>query len=176
MRMTINAGLTDAWYKGMAELGISPSEYTEEEKFALQKEIQRNFTYIEKFADAIDRNSKANKGKLTPLLERSKLWANRYNMVKQIAKSNASTNPKLQWVLGATKEHCVDALKLESKVYRASIWKKHDIYPQHNDLACGGYKCKCRFVPVTDLPVVPGFPPKLSGQIKKDINDNNTTL
>jgi len=166
MMQAIEAGLTHAYYKGAEEVGVDPETLTPEERFALKNEIQRNFMYLEGFADTIDKNLKAKGGKLTSLLERGKLWSNRYNQVMQIAKQNANNDPRLEWVFGDTIKHCDDCLRLNGKVFRASVWKASGIQPGIDRLACGGFKCRCT-LRETEKALTPGVPPALVGQGRK---------
>ncbi|RLC88775.1 MAG: hypothetical protein DRJ03_01620 [Chloroflexi bacterium] len=58
--------------------------------------------------------------------------------------------------------NCIDCLNYSGRVYRASIWAKYDIRPQHPNLACHGYNCKCHFE-VTTENAWPGRPPGMTG-------------
>lgn len=60
--------------------------------------------------------------------------------------------PRYKWQYGDT-EHCTDCLALNDVVLTASEWRRIGIRPQSPDLECGGWRCKCRFVP-TDEPSV----------------------
>lgn len=166
MRSTIQAGLTRAYAEGAAACGIVPSEYTLEEKIALDQAIFREFNYIGRFADAIEKGDKASGGKLKPLMARAKMWVNRYNDVVNQAKVTACKNQKLRWMLHlvrVTKEPCKDCLKLNGRIYRAYTWQKWNVRPQSPDLACNGINCGCGFQ-TTDERATPGRPPKLAGQ------------
>lgn len=166
MMTTIRNGLTAAWQEGSAACGIAPAEYTLEERIALEQAIVREYQYIGGLGHDVEANSKANGGKLTPLLNRGNMWINRYNDVVNHAKQAACKNQKLRWVLHLirmTKDPCVDCLRLNGRVYRASTWNKWGIRPQSSDLACSGIQCGCGFE-VTDEPANKGRPPKLSGQ------------
>jgi len=160
MTNAINRRLAEAFEEGAKECGIKPDEFTEEEWLALGKAVQSELTFVSGLGEAIEQNSKANKGKLGPLLQRVELWVNRYNDVKNQAKTLICGNLKYRWQLGPT-EHCVDCAKLSGRVYRGSIWQKYGILPQSHELACGGWRCQCSLVP-TDEPVTRGRPPKLS--------------
>lgn len=63
---------------------------------------------------------------------------------------------------GLVVHNCDDCLNLHGRVYRASVWDRYGIAPQSPQLACGGWRCGCRFV-VTDDPVTPGRPPNIGG-------------
>ena len=162
--ITLEQGLTAAWYEGSAMCGILPEEMSLEEAMTLRYKIAEQRQYINGFADAIEAGSKENKGKLTPLLQRAQLWANRYNDVRNEAKLMACRDQKLRWDLGSTIQHCSDCLSYSGRVYRASTWRRHDIRPQHPGLECQGFKCGCQFVPTDEL-ATRGRPPLMSGRI-----------
>lgn len=159
----IDRGLTAAWYDGAAQCGILPEELSVEEIKVLRFRIAQQANHINRLAEAIEQGSKANKGKLTPLMKRVLLWVNRYNDVKSEATMMACKDQKLMWELGATEVHCRTCFALNGKVKRASFWKKFGVRPQNAPnslLECEGWRCDCRFVP-TDLPLSRGAMPSL---------------
>lgn len=149
-----------AWYSGLDECGISPSEQTPEEIARLNFEINTEIQYIYKLCDSALSNSKINGGKLRTLFDRVDMWVNRYTAIRDLARTYACSDQKLKWVMGATKEHCSDCFRLDGRVYRASTWRSADLYPRKHSLACGGFRCACEFVP-TDEPCTPGVPPRI---------------
>ena len=165
MKADMDRNLTQAWDEGAKECGIKPDEYSDAENLALAEAILKEQGFVEGFAADVQANSKANKGKLTPLFGRLEMWVNRYNDIKNQAKAMVCGDLKYRWQLGPT-EHCVDCAKLSGRVYRGSIWQKYGILPQSHDLACGGWRCQCSLVQ-TDEPVTKGRPPALRGRRKK---------
>lgn len=162
MTRAIRRQLKNAWHEGAERCGIRPEELSAPEKLRLHMIIQENIGYIPGFADAIEAGSQANGGKLGPLISRAALWTSKYMQAQSLAQQMACRDQKLRWDLGRTKVHCEDCLKLNGRVYRASIWEKYDIYPKSPNLACGGWLCDCRFTP-TNESGTPGRPPRLSG-------------
>ena len=162
MTLAIRRQLTIAWHEGAAMCGIRPEELSPPELLRLYMIIQENIGYIPGFADSIEAGSQANGGKLGPLISRASIWTNKYMQAQSLGQQMACRDQKLRWDLGRTKVHCEDCLKLNGRVYRASIWEKYDIYPKSPNLACGGWLCDCRFTP-TNEPGTPGRPPRLSG-------------
>ena len=114
------------------------------------------------FADQIEANSKANGGKLTPLLTRAKMWSNRYNAIVTIAQQVSCADKKFKWHLGPTEEHCGDCLTYAGRVHRGSVWASVGAAPQSRSLACGGWNCLCALSPTTDR-ASGGRPPRPSG-------------
>lgn len=162
MMTTIQSLLTLAWYKGAAECGIQPAELSPEERVVLQDAIRNEMGYIDELAARVEENSKANGGKLTPLLTSLNVWANRYNDVENRAKLMACGDRKLKWVLGVA-EHCSSCVKLHGKVKRASYWQARGVQPQNPPnalLECGGWNCQCGLIP-TDGPASKGPLPRL---------------
>ncbi|RPJ24235.1 MAG: hypothetical protein EHM35_16535 [Planctomycetaceae bacterium] len=160
----ISRGLTQAWYEGAKEVGILPADLTPEERIALEQAKNSEMQYINGFLEHIEANSKANKGKLQPLFTRAEMWANRYNDVRNQAKLEANTDPKLEWQLNVVRgavEHCSSCAKVAGKIKRASTWAHSPWKPQARGLECKGFLCACGLVP-TDKPLtrgrLPSFP------------------
>lgn len=161
MQLAIARGLTDAWEEGAKKCGIAIDELSPEEELALQSAINDQLSFVPPFGTAIITNSKANKGKLTPLFARTELWVNQYDSTVGQAQTMACADQKLKWVLhGAffTEEPCTTCLRLNGKVKRASFWLKRGIRPQdppNENLVCAGWQCGCAFQ-VTDEPLSKG--------------------
>lgn len=162
MRSVVERRLREAWAEGAADCGISMEEIKPEEQVALANAIQREIGFVQSFAADIDANSKANGGKLGPLLTRLKMWVNRYKDIQNRAKQLACADRKLQWLRGPTSDACRDCLRYDGRVYRASTWARHDIRPQNPLLACHGVNCLCDLRP-TDEPANRGRPPRMTG-------------
>lgn len=163
MIFIIRAGFTAAWTRGAAEAGIDFNELTPEEINALEGEIAVDVGALANFAISIAAASRVLGGPLQPLLNRAELWQNRFEEIKSLALRMAGKNQKLMWVWNPLKEHCMDCLKYNGRVYRASVWDKRGIRPRSSELECGGWHCGCSFV-LTDDPAMPGFPPLPSGR------------
>lgn len=149
MQTAIRHYFPQAWREGLATAGIMDEEMNDDERLRLEREIVREVGYIPAFADAIERGSKANGGRLTPLFIRTDRWAASYNRIRSLAMTFAKNDPNYEWVMGPTREHCKDCLKLEGRVYRASRWKAADIAPRSHRLTCKGFHCLCEFVATT---------------------------
>lgn len=160
MSSSIRRGLTQAWNDGMASCGIRPSDMTPDENARLEAEINNQLHYLIGFANDIETNSKASGGHLQPLFDRGELWASRYAMVQSIAMEIACKDKKLKWIMNPLKEHCEHCLRLNGRVYRASTWRRYNIYPKMARLKCRGFRCGCKFEPTSD-PVTPGRPPQI---------------
>ncbi len=160
MRITLNRGFEQAWREGAKSVGILPGERTVEEKIAKLRIQIISQTAIPGFARFIFENQRG----ISPLsksLRRAELWINRYNEVKNLAIQMSAADQKLIWQVGPT-EHCVDCVRLNGKVKRASQWLAAGIKPQDSRLNCGGFRCKCTTTK-TDKPLSKGPLPKLVG-------------
>lgn len=164
LRTTVELGLERSWATGLRDCGINPDEATEAEREILRNEIVEASNAFAGFADWLGAQvENENVGfDSARVRQRINIWANRYRSVYHAAKAMACGDKKFKWVYDPEKEHCADCAKLHGRVYRASVWAKYGIHPQHPDLECGGWLCGCRFEE-TDEPAWPGFPPKLSG-------------
>jgi len=159
----ISEGITQAWTEGTAECGIAPSEWSLAEVQARSAFITNQVLQVGFFAIAIEQNTRALGGKLTPLFRRTDLWVNRYPEAKMQAAAMACGDRKKIWVLGPTEEHCKSCGGFKGRVYRNSVWLTNGALPRTFQLACSGFNCKCR-LDDTDQRVTPGrFP---SGLLK----------
>lgn len=152
-----------AWHEGAIDCGIAPNELTSAEKSKLQQAINYEFQWIHGYATAIEENSQANGGKLSPLFSRAEIWIGRWEGVKSEARTMACGNKKLKWILGTTEKSCSSCLKLDGKVKRASYWEEKGILPRVHGasyLECKGFRCDCT-LQVTDEPMSRGPLPKL---------------
>ena len=162
----IHSGITTAWYEGAAACGISPADLSPEEKTALRQAIFHETNYIGRLAQVVEAGSKANSGKLGPLMALTPPWINRYQDIVNRAKVAACADKKLRWTLhGAhpTKDPCSTCVRLDGKVKRASYWKRVGVQPQsppNPSLECLGWLCGCSFA-VTDEPLSRGPLPRL---------------
>ena len=167
MEVTVRNGLTVAWYEGSSECGILPADLSPTERAAIAQAIAGELGHIDGFATEIEAGSKANGGKVGPLLARAEMWILRYQDVVNQAKVMACADQKLEWVwqaFKATKEPCGTCRdKLNGKVKRASYWQQVGVRPQNPPnpyLECGGWECGCGLL-VTDKPMSRGPLPKL---------------
>lgn len=167
MYNSIDKYLSEAFYAGAKMVGILPHELTFEEHSVLLRMLTQQHQYIPNLSQTIWDNRRG-VGKLTPLLRRLDLWVNAYTRFKNEAAALAGKDLKLEWRLWGlrkTKKPCVDCLKLNGRVYRASVWKKWNVIPQSPALFCHGVNCGCAFFPAHAAQrTTPGRPPKLSGQ------------
>lgn len=160
----IQSAYRQAFLEGAAKCGIKEDELSSTELSRLATETNTDFAFLPGVADFIEENSRANGVKLRSIMPRANIWINRYAAVRNLGQQLACKDKKLMWVISpAVKEHCVDALRLDGRVHRASVWEKYDIRPQSPLLQCKGFRCLCSWQE-TDDPALPGRPPKLSGQ------------
>lgn len=160
MIAVINRHFKIAWNEGAAICGIKPDELSRAEIRARDDMINSQFPFLFDFADFIEENSKANKGKLRTVFGRIDLWVNRYNEVVEAAKSMACADQKGMWIVGET-DHCRSCLGFNGRVYRFSVWRKNNALPQTQPLCCRGFRCQCRIDP-TFARITPGrFPRSL---------------
>ncbi len=163
MFSSIRRGLNRAWREGAKQCGIKPDELTPEELAAIVQVITNELLFVLSFADAIEAGSKANGGKLRPLLGRVELWESRYLDVTNRAILMACADKKIEWVMNPLKDNCTSCKSLNGKVKRGSTWERLGIRPQdppNDKLKCKGHRCGCRGVP-TDKPISRGPLPKL---------------
>jgi hypothetical protein len=152
-----------AWREGAAVCGIASDELSAVEIAARDELINSQFPYLAGFAGAIEEGSKANGGKLGPLLERGELWVRQYDKAYKNAQAMACRDKKARFVLGPTEKHCRTCFGLNGRVYRYSTWVQNGAVPPRNpNFECGAAShCDCRLED-TDEPMTKGpFPRRL---------------
>lgn len=159
MMSTITRGFNQAWAEGISKYNLKMDDLTVEERTRLSQEISHETMHIEGVADYIDSNSKANGGKLSTCMQRIEQWVAAYTRIKQLATAIAAKDKPLEWQYGDT-VHCYDCLRLNGRVYRASIWVKYGLLPKSWNLECHGIHCQCKLVS-TNKPLSRGRPPQL---------------
>ena len=164
MTSAIFRGYEQAWREGAAQCGMALEDRTTAEQARLDQEVTSDLGHLSAFHDFIAKNSKANGGKLGASLSRAELWANRYGFIVGVAQQMSCGDMKYQWRVGPT-DHCYDCATYDGRIYRGSVWASVGAQPQSRRLACGGYRCQCRLVPVTSpsIRAWPGRPPRPTG-------------
>lgn len=154
MESAIRRGFSQAWAEALQSVGLSyPDDMTPEERAALQDAITNEIGFTFQFGIDIEQNSKANGGKLTPLLQRVEMWVNRYHAINARALTMVQSDPALKWIMDPRKENCSSCAKLNGKVKRASFWRDNGILPAVAGapyLECQGFNCGCVLQPVNE--------------------------
>jgi hypothetical protein len=135
-----------AWQAGLRELGGETTMGKGSQADELERLLAEEYGYVQEFADAVESKNKA-LGLVPEIVNRLELWANAFNRIKNRALLLLAGDRLLQWQYGDT-EHCGDCLRLNGTIKKASEWAAYPMQPQGRDLACGGWNCKCRFVPI----------------------------
>ncbi len=135
----VSIGLTDAWNQGARACGIAPDELSLDEQIRRDMLIVQQRQYIPEFLAWVNVHRRDGPDKLfwRQILPRTRSWANAWNRAYNEAQARACGNEKLMWVvhgLKMTKKTCKDCKKLNGRIYRASIWSKHNIYTQSAQL------------------------------------------
>lgn len=73
------------------------------------------------------------------------LWAATAAGLYALGQLHREATIKYTWRLGATSRHCVDCLRLDGQIHTALEWRLSGYRPQGSALACGGWKCDCRY-------------------------------
>jgi hypothetical protein len=161
-RLAIEQAIEMAWLEGAAECGIQEDELTVAELTARDEFIFEQNELAPNFLRVVKEQSKANGGKLQPLLQRNEMWINQYSSAKQQSEAMACADEKRIWILGIVEEHCKTCPRLEGQVRRLSFWQ-NNVLPRNapnEKLECGGYNCQCE-LRKTNKPLSRGRLPKL---------------
>ena len=138
------------WLAGLRELGLSMTPEMEAE---LQAAMVEEIGYVQKLMDDI-RQAAIDESGYDQFRDRVRMWAHRYDEMRNRALLFAGGNTLLTWELGNTEIHC-DGSKGNDKncLSRAGMTKpaadwNRDVRPQSRELECGGWRCDCRLVMV----------------------------
>lgn len=149
MANLIQGQLTQAWLTALGEAGLN---MTPEMQAELDGYILNEYTFVDGYYRDI-----LNAGLLNlpidPLIQRARIWANRWNDIYNAAKLYIASQygDRMVWVYGDT-DHCTTCEQLNGIVAFAREWEQLNIRPQNPPnplLECGGWRCQCR-LEVTD--------------------------
>lgn len=159
---TISKEYENAFVRGWQSVGRNRNEITEEDVNLWEKQVQKDTSYLNDLFAWVRENSRANGGKWRDISKRGDNWLSRYDELFALGQTAGARGKRLKWTYNPNKEHCLDCVRLNGRVYYAETWLKYDIRPQSARLACFGIHCGCEFVE-TDEPVTRGKPPRLTG-------------
>lgn len=145
-----------AWNEGARDVGYDPEDMTQDDLYVLLERQEQEKDYILNFAGGIE-NARINEQSIKPFQNRATMWANRYDEIRDYARSYFGGLTRLVWVMGQT-EHCDSCQALSGTVATAQQWdeaRSLGIYPKSKRLQCGGYNCQCS-LQVTSAPLTPG--------------------
>jgi len=131
------------WLAGLRELGASMTPEMEAE---LQDAMVEELTYVQKLMNDITQAARDESG-YDQFRDRVRMWAHRYDEMRNRALLFAGGNTLLTWEYGATEDHCDDCREYEGTTRAAIEWQKYKA-PQSRELECGGWRCDCRLVPL----------------------------
>jgi hypothetical protein len=135
MGASIRSNYTRAWQDAARScetvLADLDSAALEELEFRINSELQ----YTVQFGQDILASDKQNKGKLAPHVKRIAAWANTYYGVYSHALAFICEDKRAVWVLGRTREHCTDCVRLNGRVYTLKTWRSF-IEPGSRSLEC----------------------------------------
>lgn len=160
--LSLDKYLKQAFDEGMARYDLMPEDYTDEDIQVMQDFLTNQYGFLDGLTDFIVAHSKPFGGSLESVLTRVELWANRYDEIRDIARTRAGADEKQEWRMGATGEHCSSCYALAGWVKRGSYWDKFyqdtGLRPRSEKLECHGYRCLCTLQP-TRKAMSKGRPP-----------------
>lgn len=153
MAGTIESQLTRAWNEGMRANGLDPErDMTPEFEADLQAIIDEEYNHVLDFAQAIE-DARRDGIPVSQLRTRTELWPARYDDVINRAKIATKLDELFEWQLGATEQHCSTCAALNGWIATGQEWKDSGYHPQqppNGELECGGWRCDCRMMLVTE--------------------------
>ena len=160
---TIRFGLRDAFDLGAADIGINPEDYINADLRDRDAIIDEEISHVPDLVQYLKDLANDPQAKLSDADNRLQMWKQTFTDMRTQAKLILGQDEKLEFVLGATEQHCKSCSKLNGIVKRTSFWRSHGVMPRNppNDkLECGGWLCDCELSP-TDKPCSKGKLPNL---------------
>ena len=162
MAAEIDNQMTRGWREGARIVDVNPDEMTPDDQAVLDEMIKGETDYldgvagdIESFTPTTDDPDNEFRAKFK---RRAELWAQGYEDAKSAAQLYFGEKVRLEWVMGATEEHChtgdhgrngIGCANLSGMVLYASEWYAVNIKPQSEVTNCGGWQCECRLQPTS---------------------------
>lgn len=162
----VRRSLTQAAYEGIEKAGLRRGDLTQDELIKIQNAIFKEQDYVVGLVEFAKQQGSLEQPGYNAVFNRVDMWANRYDMIVDTFYTMAAANNKTKWERHAkheTMDSCIDCTNYDGRVYRNSVWEKHDIHTQMWDLTCKGVHCGCGKVE-TDEPITRGYPPKPKGR------------
>lgn len=153
--------VTDHWLQafmlGLQDGGVqveSVSDLEDEERQHLLAAIAEERGYVSNFVSSFfadlraipDGQPEARDALRNAYETRLLMWATSLKRIYNDGYGFATANEMVEWVLGATEEHCDSCLAASGQVHRRSAWRRAGIEPQSRNLTCGGWHCDCELV------------------------------
>jgi len=134
-----------AFLDGLFDGGVEEVEITESETIEINNHITRQSTFVTNLGNKI----KHGEITLSQAVSKGREWYNKsidpmYNLGFGSAKANAM----VEWVLGPTKKHCRSCKGYNGQRHRFSTFVRIGATPKSDTLACNGFECECRLVPI----------------------------
>jgi hypothetical protein len=139
-----------AWRAGARDVNVDHRTFTDDDLWHMEVRKEAEKQHVLKLAEDIER-ARLNGEPLDQFRGRIEMWAHRYDEVQNEARAHFGGRQLLEWVMGATMEHCSDCLRLTGAVATAEEWAASGWLPQSRNLECGGYNCQCS-LQLTDKP------------------------
>jgi len=148
MRSLIAKHGNKAYRDGLTDGGTDPDEIDEEQVNEIASIKQEQSQYVTSFGETLFKGDGVSDAQA---IGKAEMWFNKSIMpFYQKALLSADKNGMFEWVYGQT-EHCADCLRLSGQRHTMKNWNKSGYLPQSNgseELECGGFNCKCKFVRV----------------------------
>lgn len=159
-------GINDGGAKGIVEV----SQLEPEERSELNGLIAQNTNYALGAAIGVQEATLEDKQ------NRAALWANKgLDSLYNAGLLAGNVNAAYIWKRGKTEKGCDDCKRYDGRVYRAKTWKKYNIEPRSELLACHGFNCDCT-LEKTNLPIMRGRPPLPSGARVKSFMEKHSSI
>lgn len=171
MAAEIKNQMSRGWREGADKVGVSPEEFTDEDKAVLDEMIKGETDFLDGVAGDIE-NYEPPEGKdadeefRAKFHRRAVLWAQGYDDALSAAQLHFGGKQRLEWVLGPTEEHChtrdngrdgLGCADLNGMVLFAAEWFAANVKPQSSVTNCGGWQCHCRLNPTTKRRTTRGY-------------------
>jgi hypothetical protein len=134
---------TKAYIDGMVDGGVE-DELSDDDRITINDLVSQQSPYITELGNVLYKEDGISDAQADG---KATLWFNKsISPLYYAGLESVSVNQLLEWAYGDT-EHCEDCKRLNGQRHRMKGWKANYL-PQDDRIACLGFNCKCKLVPV----------------------------
>ena len=143
LRGIIRKANNKAFRDGLTDGGAIDEEPTDSEQVEINQFIAEQSQYVSSLLGTIKSE------KLESSQGKGKEWYNKsVSPMYDAGFASAGGNKMVEWVLGRTEMHCRSCSAYNGQRHRFKSWLRIGAMPGSDTLACNGFNCDCKLVPV----------------------------
>lgn len=149
LRDLVETAVSDAFYAGLAEGGISVRDAGEDEAQRADDLALDQLEHVEGFADAIA-DACGDRDAVSAVNARVELWGRSVQAAGEAGINMALENEMVEFGGEDGDESCATCQSLKGQRHRRKWWEQNGLVPGqpgNENFECGGYKCQHKLIP-----------------------------